>query len=155
MNIFILDRDPKLNALYHCDQHVNKMILEAAQMLCTVNFLYGDKDVPYKPTHPKHPCTIWAGTSLENYIFLQDYAFYLNEEAKRRYCRKTDHKSWQVIELLKFPNLPTLGLTTFAKAMPEEFKIIKDPILAYREYYKTKTFATWKNGKPQWMNSGV
>jgi len=35
MNIFILDTDPKLCAQYHCDAHVNKMILESAQMLAT------------------------------------------------------------------------------------------------------------------------
>ena len=36
MNIFILDRDPKVCAQYHCDKHVVKMILETAQMICTV-----------------------------------------------------------------------------------------------------------------------
>ena len=48
MNIFILDSNLERNAEYHCDQHVNKMILEAAQMLCTVATLHGIKDVPYK-----------------------------------------------------------------------------------------------------------
>lgn len=35
MNIFYLDRNPKLAAQYHCDRHVVKMILESAQLLCT------------------------------------------------------------------------------------------------------------------------
>lgn len=151
MNIFILDYDIKKSVQYHCDQHINKMILEAAQMICTVQFLLGNRNTPYKPTHPKHPCTIWTAMSLDNYIYTMDYAFYLNEEAKRRYNRKVDHKSWNVIEELPFPKLPTIGLTTFARAMPEEFKSIKDPIEAYRQYYKTKTFATWSYcDKPDW-----
>lgn len=151
MNIFILDKDVKLSAKYHCDQHVNKMILEAAQMACTVQTLLGNVNVPYRATHPNHPCTIWARESLDNYIYLLDYAFYLNEEAKARYERTTDHKSWLVIESLPFPDLPSKGLTPYARAMPDEFKRIADPIEAYREYYKTKEFAVWKKGKPYWM----
>lgn len=125
------------------------MILEAAQILCTVADQYGIS-VPYKPTHPKHPCTLWAGKSMENYLYVCDYAFWLNEAAKERYKRKTNHKSWDVINSLDFPKLPELGLTTFARAMPEEFKSIPDTVQAYREYYKTKDFSTWKNSKPEW-----
>lgn len=36
MNIFILDENPQKCAEYHCDKHVVKMILETAQILCTV-----------------------------------------------------------------------------------------------------------------------
>lgn len=149
MNIFILDYNIRKSAEYHCDQHVNKMILEAAQILCTVasqHKIY----TPYKPTHPKHPCTLWAGKSMENYLYVCDYAFWLNEAAKERYKRRTNHKSWDVINSLSFPKLPELGLTTFARAMPEEFKSIPDTVQAYREYYKTKDFATWKTNKPDW-----
>lgn len=33
MNLFYLDKDPDINAQYHVDKHVVKMILEAAEML--------------------------------------------------------------------------------------------------------------------------
>ena len=36
MNIFILDKNPKKAAEYHCDKHVIKMILETSQLLCSV-----------------------------------------------------------------------------------------------------------------------
>ena len=36
MNIFYLDKDPVIAAQLSCDKHVVKMILESAQMLCTV-----------------------------------------------------------------------------------------------------------------------
>ena len=36
MNIFVLDRNPTIAAQMACDKHVVKMILETAQMLCTV-----------------------------------------------------------------------------------------------------------------------
>ena len=35
MNLFYLDEDLDKCAEYHVDKHVNKMILEAAQILCT------------------------------------------------------------------------------------------------------------------------
>ena len=38
MNIFILDTDPKNAAMMLCDKHVVKMIVETAQMLCTVAY---------------------------------------------------------------------------------------------------------------------
>lgn len=152
MNIFILDYDIEKSASYHCDQHVNKMILEAAQIICTVNHLKNNHivPIPYKPTHPKHPCTIWAGTSLENYIYVLDYAHYLNEEARRRYNKKTNHKSYDVIMQLHFPDFELVARTEFARAMPEEFKKISDTVEAYRAYYKTKEFATWKGSVPDW-----
>ena len=37
MNIFYLDEDPKLAAIYQYNKHVVKMILESAQMLCTAH----------------------------------------------------------------------------------------------------------------------
>ena len=60
LNIFVLDRDIPTCARYHADQHVVKMILESAQMLCTVINLSGGRS-PYKSTHPQHPCTLWQG----------------------------------------------------------------------------------------------
>lgn len=151
MNIFILDYDLKKSVSYHCDEHVNKMILEAAQILCAVN-IKNNLPAPYRLTHANHPCTIWAGRSLSNYIYVADYAHYLNEESKRRMGGKADHKSLDVINSLDFPNIEDLGLTPFAKCVADEFKTIPDVVEAYRAYYKTKTFATWKySEKPLWI----
>lgn len=151
MNIFILDEDVKVSASYHCDQHVNKMILEAAQILCAVNIKAG-LAAPYKLTHANHPCTIWAGKSLENYLYTMDYALWLNEEAKKRYNRSSDHKSWLVIESLEFPKFDVQELTPFAKCVADEFKDISNPVEAYRKYYKTKSFSEWKySEKPAWL----
>ena len=40
MNIFVLDKDPKIAATYHCDSHVRKLILESVQMMMTNYRLY-------------------------------------------------------------------------------------------------------------------
>lgn len=40
MNLFILDKNPKKCAQYHCDRHIVKMPLEAAQMLVSAFWLW-------------------------------------------------------------------------------------------------------------------
>tara|TARA_Y100001937_G_scaffold73896_1_gene100568 strand:+ start:3815 stop:4201 length:387 start_codon:yes stop_codon:yes gene_type:complete len=128
------------------------MILEAAQMLCTV-LSFHEIDTPYRPTHKKHPCTIWAGESLSNWLWLKDLAGCLNSEYNWRYDNG-DHKSYLVIKELPTPPIDDLGLTPFAMAMPEEYKQ-DDIVKAYRQYYRAEKadIATWKEPakKPRWF----
>ena len=84
MNIFVLDTDIEICSQYHADQHVVKMILESAQMLCTVLNKNGIR-APYRSTHSNHPCTLWAGASLENWRWLRDLALALNQEYRYRF----------------------------------------------------------------------
>ena len=139
MNIFVLDRNPTVCAMYHCDKHVPKMILETAQMMCTVANELGVPDVPYKSTHPKHPSTLWIGKSWSNWIWARQLASALNFEYKRRFNHEVNHKSWDVIDNLRLTDgiyrLDGIGLTPFAQAMPDEYKH-EDPVVAYRNYYK-------------------
>ena len=52
MNIFFLDKDPKIAAQLQCDKHVVKMILETAQMLSTAARAKGhDIGYPVSYTH--------------------------------------------------------------------------------------------------------
>lgn len=54
MNIFILDRDPLRCAQFHCDDHVNKMILESCQMLSTAwHVLDGYCEIETRPAIDK------------------------------------------------------------------------------------------------------
>ena len=64
MNIFIINWDHITCAEWHCDKHVVKMPLETTQMLSTVHRRYSS-DGPYLPVHQKHPCTLWAGQTIE------------------------------------------------------------------------------------------
>jgi hypothetical protein len=151
MNIFILSLSVIDCALFHCDQHVLKMILEAAELLCTACILTGGR-AGYKEMFTKHQCTKWVLSSLSNWRWLKSLAFALNDEAKYRFNRSIDHASIKVINELVEPNIEDKGLTPFAQAMPEEFKD-EDPILAYRKYYAGAKFrfATWKKREiPEW-----
>lgn len=155
MNIFYLDKNTQRCAKYHCDKHVVKMILEYAQILCTVSYQSGE-NTPYRPTHQNHPCVIWARQSLANWKWLRDLTAALNEEYKFRFDKKVNHKSYDVILTLKLPNIPDIGITERPQTMPSEFKIQGDPITAYRNYYiyaKQHILSWKKRSKPLWCDT--
>lgn len=149
MNIFVLDENIEKCARYHADQHVIKMILESAQMLCTVVKKNGGT-APYKSTHRNHPCTLWAGDSLANWRWLHRLALALNREYQYRFKTTVDHKSALVIRSLKAPGIKNIGLTPFAQAMPEQYRVPGDPVKAYRQFYagEKARFARWTRRKP-------
>jgi hypothetical protein len=155
MNIFFLDENPILSAQYHVDKHVVKMILETAQLLCSVHHVT-DQDtdqVPYKLSHKNHPCAIWARKSLSNYLYLCELGLELSKEYTHRYGKQ--HKSEMVILwcIMNKPNIPDIGFTEPAKAMPDEFKV-DSVVESYRNYYMgaKSDLAAWKNReKPFWF----
>lgn len=172
MNLFILDYDLDKLAEYHVDRHVVKMILEAAQLLCSAHWVAQSLgDVPrkltseelklvkatvtpefYGFTHPNHPCAIWTRSSQDNYDYTACYAYALNDEYGYRYGKS--HKSVGVVSSLPSPELSNRGLTPFAQAMPDQYKH-KCAVTAYRQYYaaeKSHLFA-WKNrSRPEWLS---
>ncbi|MDQ1333313.1 MAG: hypothetical protein QG552_263 [Thermodesulfobacteriota bacterium] len=156
MNIFVLDRDIRNCARYHADQHVVKMILESAQMLCTVINQAGGKS-PYQSTHVKHPCTLWAGRSLSNWRWLRRLALALNDEYRYRYRVSTDHTSAGMVRSLSPPHIEDIGLTEFAQAMPDPYKVPGNAVAAYRRFYvgEKSHFATWTRRRPpKWFVEG-
>lgn len=183
MNIFILDEDPKLAAEYHCDKHVVKMILESAQMKSTAHWLHllsdNNKSLkdfkrvrdakqwllentdpslhpPYSMTHVHHPCTIWVSSTKQNYDWHYKLLFYLCKEYTKRYGKI--HKTAQYLNWFKNNdpiNIKNDKLEDFAICMNEDYKILNDAVLSYRNYYiKDKSrFAKWKySNKPHWYN---
>jgi len=174
MNIFYLDRCPVKSAEMSCDKHVVKMILESAQLLCTVHRVsdgieYYDKTAKgrkikrwkhpnsnlettlYKAGWLKHPSTQWLFESPFNYVWLYEHMMALNEEYKKRYNHKDDHITIQKLgEVLK--SLPTnfknedAWETEPSPAMPEYCKVKGDAVASYRKYYimEKRRFATWK-----------
>lgn len=154
MNIFILSKNLKKCAQYHCDKHVVKMILEHTQILSTVCRLSG-LEVGYKKTHVKHPCVIWAGESEDNWLWLKKLNDALHEEYQYRYGENKVHKSYLVSTSLPLPSLPKIGMTQFAQAMPEQYKN-NDPVKAYRNYYineKYKIVSWTQRTKPHWFKN--
>lgn len=157
MNIFYLDDDPSVCARYHCDKHVVKMVLETAQMLCTAHHvLDGPKPGIYKLTHINHPCNKWIRHSRANYFFGYYLYRYLCIEYYNRF--RKFHASSKLDYLLNIGPQELkndkrdyyIGFTEPPQCMPDEYKH-EDTVTAYRQYYKSKTFAEWKyTEQPEW-----
>lgn len=155
MNIFVLDGDPRRAAQYVCDTHCSKMLVESAQILCTVARALGSTNEKlYKSTHVHHPCVLWAKETSMNYIWLVEHAVELGFEFSRRYGHA--HSSTNVIIECctdKSFTVPTGRLTPHALAMPEQYRCA-DAVTAYRNYYfhEKRGFAKWNHGQtPQWL----
>lgn len=158
MNIFILSRNPKTAAISQVDSHVVKMPLETAQLLCTaVRFLVPESEWPellYKPTHAKHPCSLWARECSGNFNWLKAHGIELCREYTHRFLRR--HKCQDIIESM--PSLQASRLTPFAQAMPEQFRST-NAVLAYRKYYLLGKMNTLplvrftRRQPPDWLHS--
>lgn len=160
MNIFVLSLVTKLCARYHANKHVIKMILESAQLLCSAHIVLDNvnniEGIPlYKLTHKNHPSAKWARESSENYKWLYDLFYELCQEYTFRYG-KVHMCETKFIDILVFvPKNITKGpMTSFALAMPDEFKV-EDPVESYRNYYKMEKrhLCKWtKRPVPEWFS---
>lgn len=161
MNIFVLDKNPKLSAKYHNDKHVVKMILEYAQLLSSSYYFTNEQDDInfniYKLTHKNHPCTKWVNESLSNWLWLRNLALELNKEYKLRYNKECNHKSADLILNMKSPNLKDIGLTEFVfgvnKEIQDKYKDYDNITDKYRNYYMQEKIdiANWKTEVPEWF----
>ena len=146
MNIFVLDENPVKAAEAMDCVRVPKMVTESAQMMASALRRHGATDeqmpltksgTPYKGGYHHHPCTVWAGESQENWMWLAHHAMQLCEEYYKRFNKMhacTD-PIYHMIGLQKI--IPNTELTPFAQAMPDEYKD-DDPVVAYRTYYMSK-----------------
>ena len=159
MNIFYLDRNPRIAAQMMCDKHVVKMILESAQMLSTAHrVLDGDEHADnvgmYKMTHKNHPSTIWVRSNSEKYYLLQEHMEALLTEYTHRYGKR--HATERLIHSLwEHPkNITHDYFTDPPQCMPDYCKG-DDAVAAYQNYYimEKSDFATWKRrDKPEWFH---
>jgi len=158
MNIFYLDKDPKVCAQYHLDKHVVKMIVEYAQLMSTAHRVLDGKEyfdlskngrrvkryklpdvyldrVIYKACHINHPSAVWTRASNQNYKWLFKLWNELCKEYTYRY--KKQHATFMklAVDLVKTPaNIPIGEFTQPTPAMPDYCKH-EDSLIAYRKYY--------------------
>jgi hypothetical protein len=159
LQLFILDSDPLKAAKMHCDKHVVKMPLEAAQILSTVHHIHDSiyKEKCYKKTHEKHPCVIWASKSPKNYEWALSLLKALLSEYTFRY--EKIHKSSELLKYLEYNPVKSDidELTPFAQAIPKEY-ISDNAVTAYRNYYisEKSSFCKWSKRKaPEWYLNGI
>lgn len=180
MNIFYLDKSPKLAAEYHVDKHVVKMILESAQLLSTAHrvldgeeaqgfsasgrkkkvWKLNDKrdDELYSATHIHHPSAVWARQSALNYSWLHSLMVELCKEYTLRYGKV--HKCFYsgLVHKLMLPpnNIKHNDFTEPTPAMPDQYKVPGNSVKSYHNYYngeKTRMFSWKKREVPSWINT--
>jgi hypothetical protein len=169
MNIFYLDKDPKVCAEMHVDKHCVKMILEYAQLLSTTHrvldgilvdglsksgrkrkqYILPDQreQMLYSATHINHPSAIWVRQSDANYAWLFKMFGALMDEYTYRYGK--NHACERLADALSHRpnNIPKGSFTEPTPAMPDHYKVAGDSIQSYKNYYlgdKQRMFS-WKN----------
>ena len=167
MNIFYLDKNPKIAAQMHCDKHVVKMVTEYAQMLSTAHRVcdgdvVADREGLYRTAFKNHPCTAWVRQSKGNYNWLSDLWGYLGCEYQYRYGKKVHKaatKEWLFYSPDNIPKKDTLftGVSSPPpQCMPEKYMCnphtatLDDTVQAYRDYYwhDKSPIADWTRREP-------
>lgn len=141
MNIFYLHESPDIAASFHYNKHVVKMILEAAQLLCTAHHVIGEEQgydtsyVPYKKTHVNHPSAIWTRGSYYQYQWVYEYMMALGRIYERRY--KRTHLTIEKCRVLLYTHpqgIKMSGFTPPPQCMPEEYRR-PSAVAGYWNYY--------------------
>lgn len=152
MNLFVSDLDPCQAARNLDDKRVNKMILETAQMLCCALHARGIA-APYKPTHQRHPVTLWIARAPANGAWALRHGLALCEVY--RAARGRSHATEAVLRSIA----PYFTSTEFPSdwqnsARNQKFDFSHLPIVeAYRSYLICR-WATDKLPKV-WTNRSV
>lgn len=105
MNVFVVS-----DSLYGCakaldNKRLRKMILETAQIICSViNLRHGQKVTPYRVSHANHPITLWAHKP-KHLRWLWHLGMTYGKEIEYRFGKT--HASYEVLKQLgkKWPEL--------------------------------------------------
>lgn len=148
MNLFILDQDPIQAAHYYQDLHVNKIIIEGAQMLAGAYSLerLAQPDCPRTAKgEPRiygfrnHPMSVWVRANLSNFTWTLTHLNELSKEWSYRFDKSRhftqDFFDWCYANTPDIPNEPkTTQPQCFVKSFPECI-VEGDPVAGYRNYY--------------------
>eukprot|EP01137_Pigoraptor_chileana_P011139 Opistho-2@61555 len=177
MNLFVLHALPRAAAAMHCNKHVPKMIVEAAQLRSNTHHFLGSQWAAggdgssvvrlykqYGSPNMRLAPMIWLQESLSNYRWACEMGLALCDVYTKRYGKR--HKSQDVLAWLSAHEpadvLVDKGLTPFRPAVPEQYIVVTgeviDPIESYRMYYvcEKNYFAKWPEGEvPDWYTAGL
>ena len=165
MNRFIIEESPHKIAKSLCDQHIVKMPLEEAQMLCTALWhhapQYAEQEGLYKPVHQKHPCTLWAIENRTNYMFAYRLYSAMLDEYTNRYGKFHGANKHQLPLFYGRLKIPEGQITQHPQCFSGHDDLKTNefyPINAYRQFYIVDKlrFARYKHtDKPTWLKGEI
>lgn len=154
VNIQCTHSDPRISAMDMDDKRVSKMVLESAQMICTIR-----EDKCYRPVHQNNPTTHWG---RDNFGWLVAWHHAL---AAEHYFRMGNvHKSFisvgqrYIVKSYKHPRYFRNGARSsrlFPDGREIDFTDISDTHLAYRYYLRSRMMfdklqPKWTRRAPPW-----
>jgi len=171
MNIFVVDDDPAVAARMLCDKHVGKMSVEGVQQLVSAlrrhnvdesTLPLSSKGAPHRGGYRNHPCTVWAGDSRSNFVWLLEHSKVLCAEFSFRFGKQ--HASKLQLDIITdlVSVIPSGEQTKFALAVGPAFQasvgashaFADVAVPVYRKFYMQDKarFATWDRGRtaPYW-----
>ena len=105
-----------------------------------------------------HPCTQWAAASVDNAYWLIKHGMNLCDEYTLRYGKVHSCYNTLVEAYYKFPKGKITNVTSFVRAMPDEFKLDTgiDTFTAYKMYIASKpwvasNYLRMPERKPEWI----
>ena len=152
MNIFATSDSPIDCAIVLDDIRLNKMIVESGQMLSSALYKNNICDIFYKPAYLKHPCTIWASTTKQNFQWLLDHglAMCVTFEMITGKVHKTERVLWNMRDYSLF--MPSSHRTEF-----EDCTYFKGRIdIDVHEKYKLHLNHKWQqDADPKWSKRKI
>jgi hypothetical protein len=141
VNAFWLDRDLEQVARWLVDRHVTSSVFECSMVLTTAAQVngYPEFEALYF-THPDHPLTRWAVSSLPNWRRLRDYAEAAHDEWRYRWDHGPDeqHGAWATASSLEEGVVRDLDWPAEGASDPPQVTggwTADDYVDAYRSYY--------------------
>jgi hypothetical protein len=161
MQIPFFDYDLKKNVIMMPDRWVQKLSIEASQLLAT-SYSAGELEKAPKTldgktrsnrSHKNHPITKWANSSISNWLHVLNFAFQSIEEYKFRYEKENpfhiDFLNWCSDNIRN--DIVDIGFTEPYKPIGyEDFEVC----IAYQKYFNDKKqhIAQWrKRDVPEWF----
>lgn len=161
MNVFAVSKHPRKCARALDDLRLNKMMLETAQILCTVINIQERAGVtPYRSSHVGNAIIKWAQSDPQNWSWLWNLGDQYGEEITHRTGKS--HASHRVIRglvrrwpwLKPMPDKPIEFINRARhQGLDLDFTDMDNVHKAYRAYLN----ARWDlaERKPKWTNRGA
>jgi hypothetical protein len=166
VNIFYLDHNPSKCSKYYYDSHVNKIIIEIAQLLYCIHYEQDkidgvERELGYKRTKvikPKSYPYLWIKETRENYLYTYNLGINLIKEYKYRYgknyhaCEKHYKYLKNIPKFIKEIDLTDFVMTKNTIVYHKHFNLIEANRLAYVDYKLNYKYKYTKRIEPKWIN---